>query len=72
MIVSLNYAELMVLQSSNRATPFLNAFKRVGRMPAAVEYVAAGSRFKSVYEGIDCLNLLTSVAGYSFPKIIKP
>jgi hypothetical protein len=41
-------------------------------MPAVVDYVAAGSRFKSVYKGIGCLNILTPVAGYLFPKIIKP
>jgi len=34
------------VQSSNRATSFVNSFKRQGRIPAVVEYVAAGSRFK--------------------------
>ncbi|KAJ3735805.1 hypothetical protein DFJ43DRAFT_1151026 [Lentinula guzmanii] len=37
---------LNISESSTRATPFLNGFKRLGRMPAVVEYVAAGSRFK--------------------------
>ncbi|KAF5321013.1 hypothetical protein D9619_001893 [Psilocybe cf. subviscida] len=37
---------LNISETSNRATPFLNGFKRLGRMPAVVEYVAAGSRFK--------------------------
>jgi staphylococcal nuclease domain-containing protein 1 len=35
-----------VHQSSSRANPFVNSFKRLGRIPAVVEYVAAGSRFK--------------------------
>ncbi|KAJ3865645.1 hypothetical protein EV359DRAFT_72284 [Lentinula novae-zelandiae] len=37
---------LNISESSTRATPFLNGFKRLGRVPAVVEYVAAGSRFK--------------------------
>ena len=34
------------VQSSHRATSFVNSFKRQGKIPAVVEYVAAGSRFK--------------------------
>lgn len=34
------------IQTNNRATPFVNGFKRQGRIPAVVDYVAAGSRFK--------------------------
>ncbi|KAJ4483316.1 hypothetical protein J3R30DRAFT_1762437 [Lentinula aciculospora] len=37
---------LNISESSTRATSFLNGFKRLGRIPAVVEYVAAGSRFK--------------------------
>ena len=37
---------LTVVQSSHRATSFVNSFKRQGRIPAVVDYVAAGSRFK--------------------------
>ncbi|PSR73928.1 hypothetical protein PHLCEN_2v10286, partial [Hermanssonia centrifuga] len=37
---------LNISESSNRATPFVNGFKRQGRIPAIVDYVAAGSRFK--------------------------
>ncbi|KAF9060106.1 transcription factor [Rhodocollybia butyracea] len=37
---------LNISESSTRATPFINGFKRLGRIPAVVEYVAAGSRFK--------------------------
>ncbi|KAJ3488096.1 hypothetical protein NLI96_g3083 [Meripilus lineatus] len=37
---------LNISESSHRATPFLNGFKRTGKIPAVVDYVAAGSRFK--------------------------
>ena len=37
---------LPLVQSSHRATSFVNSFKRQGKIPAVVEYVAAGSRFK--------------------------
>ncbi|KAL0072455.1 hypothetical protein AAF712_000218 [Marasmius tenuissimus] len=37
---------LNISETSSRATPFVNSFKRLGKVPAVVEYVAAGSRFK--------------------------
>ncbi|KAJ7703098.1 hypothetical protein B0H17DRAFT_1157205 [Mycena rosella] len=37
---------LNISETTSRATQFLNSFKRLGRIPAVVEYVAAGSRFK--------------------------
>lgn len=37
---------LNISESSNRATTYLNTFKRIGKVPAMVEYVASGSRFK--------------------------
>ncbi|KAJ7251525.1 hypothetical protein B0H12DRAFT_1119396 [Mycena haematopus] len=37
---------LNISESTSRATQFLNSFKRIGRIPAVVDYVAAGSRFK--------------------------
>ncbi|CCL99863.1 uncharacterized protein FIBRA_01888 [Fibroporia radiculosa] len=37
---------LNLSDSHNRAAPFINGFKRTGRIPAVVDYVAAGSRFK--------------------------
>ncbi|OJT09282.1 nuclease domain-containing protein 1 [Trametes pubescens] len=37
---------LNISESAHRATTFVNGFKRMGRIPAIVEYVAAGSRFK--------------------------
>ena len=37
---------LTPIQSSHRATSFVNSFKRQGKIPAIVDYVAAGSRFK--------------------------
>ncbi|KAH7108122.1 hypothetical protein BKA62DRAFT_781142 [Auriculariales sp. MPI-PUGE-AT-0066] len=33
-------------ESGTKATQFLSGFKRLGRIPAVVDYVAAGSRFK--------------------------
>ncbi|KAF8806427.1 transcription factor [Phlegmacium glaucopus] len=37
---------LNISETSTRAAQFLNGFKRLGRIPAVVDYVAAGSRFK--------------------------
>ncbi|KAI0305558.1 transcription factor [Multifurca ochricompacta] len=37
---------LNLSEASNRAAQFLNGFKRLGRIPAVVDYVATGSRFK--------------------------
>ncbi|KAF7296136.1 Transcriptional factor [Mycena kentingensis (nom. inval.)] len=37
---------LNISETSARATQFLNGFKRLGKIPAIVEFVAAGSRFK--------------------------
>ncbi|KAJ7770129.1 hypothetical protein DFH07DRAFT_266338 [Mycena maculata] len=37
---------LNISESTSRATQFLNSFKRLGRISAVVDYVAAGSRFK--------------------------
>lgn len=33
-------------ETSQKAAPFLSAFKRAGRSAAVVDFVAAGSRFK--------------------------
>ncbi|BGP08133.1 hypothetical protein JCM10049v2_003979 [Rhodotorula toruloides] len=33
-------------ESAHKAAPFLSQFKRMGRFPAVVDYVASGSRFK--------------------------
>ncbi|KAJ7072239.1 hypothetical protein C8F01DRAFT_1205852 [Mycena amicta] len=37
---------LNISETAARATQFLNGFKRLGKIPAIVDYVAAGSRFK--------------------------
>lgn len=37
---------LNISESSARATQYINGFKRIGRIPAVVDFVAAGSRFK--------------------------
>ncbi|KZT24206.1 transcription factor [Neolentinus lepideus HHB14362 ss-1] len=39
-------APLNISETNSRATQFLNGFKRQSRIPAVVDYVAAGSRFK--------------------------
>ncbi|KAI0029095.1 hypothetical protein K488DRAFT_80365 [Vararia minispora EC-137] len=39
-------APLNLSDAPHRATQFLNGFKRQGRIPAVVEFVAGGSRFK--------------------------
>ena len=39
---------ILIHKTSTRATQFLNGFKRLGRIAAVVDYVAAGSRFKCV------------------------
>ncbi|KAF8236472.1 hypothetical protein L208DRAFT_1432421 [Tricholoma matsutake] len=61
---------LNISESSNRATPFLNAFKRVGRMPAAVEYVAAGSRFK-IFLPKDNQTLTLVLGGIRAPRTAR-
>ncbi|KAF8265794.1 transcription factor [Lactarius quietus] len=38
---------LNLSEASTRAAQFLNGFKRLGRIPAVVDYVAAGSRFNT-------------------------
>ncbi|KAH9929310.1 transcription factor [Amylocystis lapponica] len=37
---------LNISETHSRAAPFINGFKRLGKISAVVEYVAAGSRFK--------------------------
>lgn len=37
---------LNISETSNRAATFVSGFKRLGRIPAIVDHVAAGSRFK--------------------------
>ncbi|KAF7306137.1 Transcriptional factor [Mycena chlorophos] len=37
---------LNISETVTRATQFLNSFKRLGKVPAVVDYVASGSRFK--------------------------
>ena len=64
---------LTAVQSRNRATSFVSSFKRQGRMPAVVDYVAADSRIKYGY----LMNRLRKTfrwfpsIGFSFPEAIK-
>ncbi|PPQ63489.1 hypothetical protein CVT24_005146, partial [Panaeolus cyanescens] len=61
---------LNISESSNRANPFLNSFKRLGRIPAVVEYVAAGSRFK-IYLPKDNQTLTLVLAGIRAPRTAR-
>ena len=52
-----------------RATSFLSSFKRAGRIPGVVDYVASGSRFKASWYNL-ILNLGSIDSGFS--KIFIP
>ncbi|KAF8070533.1 hypothetical protein FPV67DRAFT_1025672 [Lyophyllum atratum] len=58
---------LNISESTNRATQFLNGFKRLGRIPAVVDYVAAGSRFK-IFLPKDNQTLTLVLAGIRAPR----
>ncbi|EAU91580.2 transcription factor [Coprinopsis cinerea okayama7 len=58
---------LNISESASRATQFLNNFKRSGRIPAIVDYVAAGSRFKILLPK-DNQNLTLVLGGIRAPR----
>ncbi|KAG6845898.1 hypothetical protein H0H87_000704 [Tephrocybe sp. NHM501043] len=58
---------LNISETATRATQFLNGFKRLGKIPAIVEYVAAGSRFK-IYLPKDNQTLTLVLAGIRAPR----
>ncbi|KAF8161178.1 hypothetical protein B0H34DRAFT_781782 [Crassisporium funariophilum] len=58
---------LNISETSARATQYLNGFKRQGRIPAVVEYVAAGSRFK-IFLPKDNQTLTLVLAGVRAPR----
>ncbi|KAG6918719.1 hypothetical protein DXG01_012204 [Tephrocybe rancida] len=58
---------LNISETATRATQFLNGFKRLGKIPAVVEYVAAGSRFK-IYLPKDNQTLTLVLAGIRAPR----
>ncbi|KAG6903018.1 hypothetical protein C0995_007451 [Termitomyces sp. Mi166 len=58
---------LNISETAARATQFLNGFKRSGKIPAVVDYVAAGSRFK-IYLPKDNQTLTLVLAGIRAPR----
>ncbi|KAF9012412.1 transcription factor [Cyathus striatus] len=54
----------------SRATQFLNGFKRLGRIPGVVEYVAAGSRFR-IFLPKDNQTLTLVLAGIRAPRTAR-
>ncbi|KAI8993849.1 transcription factor [Trametes punicea] len=61
---------LNISESAHRATTFVNGFKRLGRIPAVVEYVAAGSRFK-IYLPKDNQVLTLVLSGIRAPRTAR-
>ncbi|GLB37511.1 putative tudor domain containing protein [Lyophyllum shimeji] len=58
---------LNISETTSRATQFLNGFKRLGKIPAVVDYVAAGSRFK-IFLPKDNQTLTLVLAGIRAPR----
>ncbi|RDB25021.1 Nuclease domain-containing protein 1 [Hypsizygus marmoreus] len=58
---------LNISETNTRATQFLNGFKRLGKIPAVVEYVAAGSRFK-IFLPKDNQTLTLVLSGIRAPR----
>ncbi|KAI9068054.1 transcription factor [Trametes sanguinea] len=61
---------LNISESAHRATTFVNGFRRLGRIPAVVEYVAAGSRFK-IYLPKDNQVLTLVLSGIRAPRTAR-
>ncbi|KAF8967855.1 hypothetical protein BDZ97DRAFT_1801575 [Flammula alnicola] len=61
---------LNISETSSRATQFLNGFKRLGKIPAVVDYVAAGSRFK-IFLPKDNQTLTLVLAGIRAPRTAR-
>lgn len=61
---------LNISETSSRATQYLNSFKRLGRIPAIVDYVAAGSRFK-IFLPKDNQTLTLVLAGIRAPRTAR-
>ncbi|KAF9529408.1 transcription factor [Crepidotus variabilis] len=59
-----------ISENSTRAQTFMNNFKRLGKVPAIVEYVAAGSRFK-IFLPKDNQTLTLVLAGIRAPKTAR-
>ncbi|KAF5370772.1 hypothetical protein D9758_002014 [Tetrapyrgos nigripes] len=61
---------LNISETSSRANQFLNGFKRLGKIPAIVDYVAAGSRFK-IFLPKDNQNLTLVLGGIRAPRTAR-
>ncbi|KAF8743984.1 hypothetical protein AX14_013386 [Amanita brunnescens Koide BX004] len=61
---------LNISETSNRANQYLNGFKRLGKIPAVVDFVAAGSRFK-VYLPKDNQTLTLVLSGIRAPRTAR-
>ncbi|KAG9221028.1 hypothetical protein CCMSSC00406_0002372 [Pleurotus cornucopiae] len=61
---------LNISETATRANQFLNGFKRLGRIPAVVEYVAAGSRFK-IFLPKDNQTLTLVLGGIRAPRTAR-
>ncbi|KAF9227259.1 hypothetical protein BS17DRAFT_878228 [Gyrodon lividus] len=61
---------LNLSETAARANPFLNGFKRQGRIPAVVDYVASGSRFK-LYLPKDNQTLTLVLGGIRAPRTAR-
>ncbi|KAK7472782.1 hypothetical protein VKT23_000889 [Stygiomarasmius scandens] len=59
-----------ISETSSRATQFLSGFKRQGRIPALVDYVAAGSRFK-IFLPKDNQTLTLVLGGIRAPRTAR-
>ncbi|KIJ18624.1 hypothetical protein PAXINDRAFT_161466 [Paxillus involutus ATCC 200175] len=61
---------LNLSETAARANPFLNGFKRQGKIPAVVDYVASGSRFK-LYLPKDNQSLTLVLSGIRAPRTAR-
>ncbi|KAF9237524.1 hypothetical protein BU15DRAFT_88689 [Melanogaster broomeanus] len=61
---------LNLSETTARANPFLNGFKRQGKIPAVVDYVASGSRFK-LYLPKDNQSLTLVLSGIRVPRAAR-
>ncbi|TFK92076.1 transcription factor [Polyporus arcularius HHB13444] len=61
---------LNISESAHRATTFLNGFKRIGRIPAVVDRVAAGSRYR-IYLPKDNQVLTLVLSGIRAPRTAR-
>ncbi|KAK0504683.1 hypothetical protein EDD18DRAFT_308303 [Armillaria luteobubalina] len=61
---------LNISETHSRANQFLNGFKRLGRIPAVVDYVAAGSRFK-IFLPKDNQTLTLVLGGIRAPRTAR-